>query len=59
MDPNREKSPIELELLQRARDLIPALKSRSAQADKDCKLPDATVRDLQAAGLLRALQPKR
>ena len=58
MDPTRVKSPIELELLERARTLIPALQSRSAQADKDCKLPDATVRDLQATGLLRALQPK-
>ena len=47
MDQIREKSPIELELLQRARDLIPALKSRSAQADKDCKLPDETVREMQ------------
>ena len=50
MDQIREKSPIELELLQRARNLIPALKSRSAQADKDCKLPDDTVRDMQEAG---------
>ena len=58
MDPTRVKSPIELELLERARTLIPALQSRSAQADKDCKLPDATVRDLQETGLLRALQPK-
>ncbi|MBM1186388.1 acyl-CoA dehydrogenase family protein [Pseudomonas lundensis] len=58
MDPTRVKSPIELELLERARTLIPALQSRSVQADKDCKLPDATVRDLQETGLLRALQPK-
>ena len=50
MDPTRVKSPIELELLERARTLIPALQSRSAQADKDCKLPDATVRDLQESG---------
>ena len=59
MDQIREKSPIELELLQRARNLIPALKSRSAQADKDCKLPDETVREMQEAGLFRALQPKK
>ncbi|MEC4239295.1 acyl-CoA dehydrogenase family protein [Pseudomonas sp. DSV-1] len=58
MDQIREKSPIELELLQRARNLIPALKSRSVQADKDCKLPDETIRDMQEAGLFRALQPR-
>ncbi len=55
MDQIREKSPIELELLERARNLIPALKSRSAQADKDCKLPDETVRDMQEAGLFSRL----
>lgn len=31
MDPTRVKSPIELELLERARTLIPVLQSRSAQ----------------------------
>jgi 3-hydroxy-9,10-secoandrosta-1,3,5(10)-triene-9,17-dione monooxygenase len=59
MEHMREKSPLEIELIERARRLIPALKARAAQADQDCKLPDATVADLQEAGLFRALQPRQ
>lgn len=58
MEHMREKSALELELIERARRLIPALKARSAQADRDCKLPEETIRDLQEAGLFRALQPR-
>src|SRR3989344_9329248 len=54
----REKTQDERDLLERARSLVPALKARSAQADKDLKVPVESVVELQSAGLLRALQPK-
>lgn len=54
----REKTQDECDLLERARSLVPALKARTAQAEKDLKVPEETVAELQAAGLLRALQPK-
>lgn len=49
----------ELELIASARKLIPALKARAAQAEADMKVPDETVAEMKAAGLFRAMQPKR
>ena len=54
----REKTQDERDLLERARSLVPALKARTAQADKDLKVPVESVVQLQSAGLLRALQPR-
>lgn len=54
----REKSQKELELLEAARKLIPALKARAEQADRELKVPDETVADMQEAGLFQAMQPK-
>ncbi|MCU1760264.1 flavin-dependent monooxygenase [Pseudomonas sp. 14P_8.1_Bac3] len=54
----REKTQDECDLLERARRLVPVLKSRTAQADKDLKVPVESVIELQSAGLLRALQPR-
>ncbi|EJM69487.1 acyl-CoA dehydrogenase family protein [Pseudomonas sp. GM55] len=54
----REKTQDERDLLERARRLVPALKARTAQADKDLKVPVESVLELQSAGLLRALQPR-
>ncbi|MCW8193190.1 flavin-dependent monooxygenase [Proteobacteria bacterium 005FR1] len=54
-----EKSELELELIERARNLIPVLKERADQAERDLKVPDETVAEMQEAGLFRALQPKR
>jgi 3-hydroxy-9,10-secoandrosta-1,3,5(10)-triene-9,17-dione monooxygenase len=54
----REKTQDERDLIERARSLVPALKARTAQADKDLKVPQESVAELQSAGLLRALQPK-
>ena len=58
MESMREKTRDELELIERARRMVPALKARTAQADRDFKVPDETVAELQSAGLLRALQPR-
>jgi 3-hydroxy-9,10-secoandrosta-1,3,5(10)-triene-9,17-dione monooxygenase len=58
MDSMRKKTREEIELIERARRMVPALKSRTAQADRDFKVPDETIAELQEAGLLRALQPR-
>lgn len=55
----RVKSQKELELLEAARKLVPALKARAEQADREMKVPDETVADMQEAGLFQAMQPKR
>lgn len=47
------------DLVQRARELIPALKQRSEQATNDRCLPAESVREMQEAGFFRVLQPKR
>jgi len=47
------------EALERARALVPALRSRAAAAESARAMPPETVADLHASGLLRTLQPKR
>lgn len=42
-----------------ARRLVPRLIERAERADADRRIPDETVAEMQAAGLFRALQPKR
>ena len=59
MGVTRERSEKERELLESARQMIPALKARAEQADRDQKVPVETVADMQEAGLFRAMQPKR
>ena len=46
-------------LVERARALIPVLKSRSEAAIAARCLPAETIRDLQEAGFMRVLQPRR
>ena len=45
--------------LERARALVPALRSRAAAAEAARTLPAETLADLHASGLLRTMQPKR
>ncbi len=47
------------EALGRARAMVPALRSRAAQAEKDRVMPPETLADLHASGILRTLQPGR
>jgi 3-hydroxy-9,10-secoandrosta-1,3,5(10)-triene-9,17-dione monooxygenase len=51
--------PDPAELIRRARLLVPRLIERGAQADRDRRIPEATIAEMKAAGLFRALQPKR
>jgi 3-hydroxy-9,10-secoandrosta-1,3,5(10)-triene-9,17-dione monooxygenase len=46
-------------LLQRARELAPALRERAKETARLRRLPDATITDLTDAGFFRILQPKR
>lgn len=45
-------------LVQRARDMVPRLKERAAQAEAERKLPDATIAEMKAAGFFDILKPK-
>lgn len=47
------------ELIARARELVPLLAQRAAQADQAQKVPDETIADFQRADFFRVLQPKR
>ena len=46
-------------LVEAARDLAPSLRERARQTELDREVPASTIKDLQEAGLFRALQPKR
>ncbi|TWB18409.1 3-hydroxy-9,10-secoandrosta-1,3,5(10)-triene-9,17-dione monooxygenase [Nitrospirillum amazonense] len=47
------------QLLDRARAMLPALRARAAEAERDCRLPMQTVEEMREAGFFRILQPKR
>jgi 3-hydroxy-9,10-secoandrosta-1,3,5(10)-triene-9,17-dione monooxygenase len=47
------------ELVAAARDLVPRLIERADRGDRERCVPAETVAEMQAAGLFRALQPKR
>ena len=42
-----------------AREMVPRLRARAAQADELRRVPDETVRELNENGLMRLLQPRR
>ena len=47
------------EIVQRARDMIPALRERQEECERIGRLPDETSRDFIEAGFYRILQPRR
>jgi 3-hydroxy-9,10-secoandrosta-1,3,5(10)-triene-9,17-dione monooxygenase len=51
--------PTREELIQRAEALLPALRARAADAEKNRRLPDETVAEFRAAGFHKIMQPKR
>src|SRR5215469_7570722 len=51
--------PDAAELMERARSLVPRLIERAPQGERDRRVPDETINEMKAAGLFRALQPKR
>ena len=46
-------------LLKRAAEFVPVLKDRAVEAEKLRRIPDDTIRDLKALGLLRVANPPR
>ncbi|WP_119155842.1 acyl-CoA dehydrogenase family protein [Caldimonas tepidiphila] len=52
-------SPEAVEVIQNARALAPKLAERGQKADSDGGVPAESVRDMEAAGLFRVLQPRR
>jgi 3-hydroxy-9,10-secoandrosta-1,3,5(10)-triene-9,17-dione monooxygenase len=49
----------EHQVLGAVRELLPVLRGRAAEAEEQRKVPAASVKELQAAGVLRLLQPQR
>jgi 3-hydroxy-9,10-secoandrosta-1,3,5(10)-triene-9,17-dione monooxygenase len=47
------------DLVYRARELVPVLAARAAEADALRRVPDQTIADFQEAGFFRMLQPER
>lgn len=47
------------ELLRRARELVPALRERARATEEGCRVPEESVREIVAAGLVRAGTPRR
>ncbi len=52
-------SPSPAEILARARELAPRLHERAGEARRLRRVPDATMKDYDAAGLIRLAQPHR
>ena len=54
-----EKIPATDEIIARARAMIPALRARAPQGERERCIPKETVAEMQAAGLFKVLQPRR
>src|SRR5690606_15727229 len=54
-----QKSVSREDLLERARDLLPAIKSRAQETEQLRQIPQATIDDLRASGLISAVNPPR
>lgn len=52
-------APTKAEMIARAEALLPALRERSADAEKNRRMSEETVREFRAAGLPKILQPKQ
>lgn len=51
--------PSAAEMIARARAMIPVLRERAADGEKNRRIAKQTIAEMQAAGLFRVLQPKR
>ena len=54
-----DKAKDEAVLVERAREMVPVLRERAMQAERDRRLPTETDSDFREAGFYRALQPAR
>ncbi|HLI54910.1 MAG TPA: flavin-dependent monooxygenase [Acidimicrobiales bacterium] len=46
-------------VLERVRELTPLLRERAADAEKERRLPESSVKELKESGVIRLLQPRR
>ena len=53
-----DKAAVTAALMERARALVPVVRERAAEAERQRRIPPATDRDFRAAGFYRVLQPK-
>jgi alkylation response protein AidB-like acyl-CoA dehydrogenase len=49
----------DLDLVKRARALLPQLRERAAEAERERRIPKATIDELQSAGLFKLFVPRR
>ena len=54
-----DKAPSAEEMIARTRAMIPKLRDRARQGERERRLPKETIAEMQAAGLFRVLQPRR
>src|SRR5262245_32861169 len=54
-----ENIPTSEEIIARARAMIPTLRARASQGERERNIPKETIAEMQAAGLFKVLQPKR
>jgi 3-hydroxy-9,10-secoandrosta-1,3,5(10)-triene-9,17-dione monooxygenase len=54
-----ERIPTTDEIIARARAMIPALRARAPQGERERCIPKETIAAMQAAGLFKVLQPRR
>lgn len=47
------------QILDRVQELLPSIRERANDAERERRLPEATVKELKQIGLVRQLQPKR
>ncbi len=59
MSSRKSDIPTAEQLVERARAMIPTLKSRARQCTKDFNVPAETIAEMKAAGFFKILQPKR
>ncbi len=50
---------VEIDVVERARALVPSLLARSTETTQNRRVPDETIEDFRRAGLFRVLQPAR
>ena len=55
----QSRTPTREDMIERAEALLPVLRARAADAEKNRRLPDETVTEFRAAGFHKIMQPKR
>ena len=59
MDAKTDTVPSPAEMVARARAMIPRLRERAAEGERQRRIAKETIAEMQEAGLFRVLQPKR